>query len=82
LLAAELAVWSLDEREAGRVEPGTGWPRLRAILAVAAIGVAAAALVLLASQTDTPRSAAGTAAGVAAILGCVALLTALARARE
>ena len=79
LLIAELAYWSLDERAAGRVEPGTATPRLLGILAVVATGVAAAALVLLASESDVARSPARTAAGVGAILACVAVLGALAR---
>jgi hypothetical protein len=79
LVAAELAFWSLDERVSGRVEPGTGVPRLQGILVVAAIGVPAAWLVLLASDADIVRSPAWTAAGVAAILACVAVLTLLAR---
>jgi hypothetical protein len=79
LLIAELAFWSLDEREPARVEPGTGVPRLRGILAVAAISVPAAWLVLLASDADIVRSPAWTAAGAAAILACLAILTALAR---
>ena len=82
LLMAELAFWSLDEREAGRVEPGTGAPRLRAILAVAATGVAASALVLLASEANTERSPETTAAGVAAVLGCVGVLVALTRSHR
>ena len=80
LLAAELAFWSLDERGRGRVAPGTGMPRLQGILVVAAISVPAAWLVLLASDADIVRSPAWTAAGVAAILACVAILTVLARA--
>lgn len=82
LLAAELAFWSLDERAPARVEPGTGASRLRGILAVTAVGVGAGALVLLASKIDTTRSAAATAIGVAAILGCIAVLAALARLRD
>jgi hypothetical protein len=78
LLAAELAFWALDERAPGRVEPGIGAPRLLGILAVTATGVAASTLVLLAAETDTTRSPAATAAGVAAILGFVAVLVALA----
>jgi hypothetical protein len=81
LLAAELAFWSLDERAPARVEPETGAPRLRGILAVTALGVVAGALVLLASKIDTTRSAAATAIGVAAILGYVAVLALLARLR-
>ena len=78
LLTAELAFWSLDERDAGRVEPGAGTPRLLGIVAVTATGVAASALVLLASEIDTSRSPGATAAGLAAILGCLAVLLALA----
>ena len=81
LLVAELAFWSLDEREPAHAEPGTDAPRLRGILAVTAIGVAAGALVLLASEADTTRSAVATAAGVAAILGCLGVLVALASQR-
>ena len=50
LLIAELAYWSLDERGPGRIEPGTAMPRLLGTLAVVVIGMAAAALVLLASE--------------------------------
>ena len=81
LLGAVLAFWSLDERELAHAQPGTDAPRLRGILAVTAIGVAAGALVLLASETDTTRSAVATAAGVAAILGCLGVLVALASQR-
>ena len=79
LLIAELAYWSLGERTAGRIEPGTATPRLLGILAVVATGVAGAALVSLASGSDVARSPARTAAGVGAILACVAILGALAR---
>jgi hypothetical protein len=79
LLTAELAFWSLDERKSGRVEPGAGTPRLRGVLVVVAVGVAAGAVVLFASEADTARSTEGTAAGLAAILACVAVLTALTR---
>ena len=82
LLIAELAYWSLDERAPGRIEPGTATPRLLGILAVVATGVAAAALVLLASESDVARSPARTAAGVGAILACVAVLGTLARSRN
>jgi hypothetical protein len=82
LLIAELAFWSLDERTPGRVEPGTGTPRLLGVLGVGATGVAASALVLLASEGDLARSPARTAAGVGAVLACVAILTALARSRS
>jgi hypothetical protein len=78
LLLAELAFWSLDEREPTRVEPGTVAPRLRGILGVVAAGIAAGALVLFASGPDTARSAGTTAAGVAAILVCIAVLAVLA----
>jgi hypothetical protein len=82
LLIAELAFWSLDERAPGRVEPGTAMPRLIGILTVAAIGVVAGALVLLASESDVARSPATTATGVGAILACIAVLAALARHRH
>jgi hypothetical protein len=82
LLTAELALWSLDERERANVEPGTVMPRLRGILVVAAVGVPAAWLVQLASEADIVRSPAWTAAGAAAILACVAILTALARSHR
>jgi hypothetical protein len=78
LLLAELASWALEEREAGRVEPRAGVPRLRGILGVTAIGVAASALVLLASEADVGRSAASTAAGLAAILAALGVLQGLA----
>ena len=82
LFIAELAYWSLDERAAGRIEPGTTTPRLLGILAGVATGVAAAALVLLASDSDVARSPASTAAGVGAILACVAVLGTLTRFRN
>jgi len=82
LLMAELAFWSLDEREAGRIEPGAGTPRLRGILAITATGVATSALVLLASAAHTGRSPETTAAGVVAVLGCVGVLLALARSHR
>ena len=82
LLIAELAYWSLDERAPGRIEPATATPRLLAILAVVATGIAAGALVLLASESDVARSPARTAAGVGAILACVAVLSTLARSRS
>ena len=82
LLIAELAFWSFDERVRRRVERGTAMPRLLAILGVAVTGVAAGALVLLASEPDVARSPARTAAGVGAILACIAVLTALARSRN
>jgi hypothetical protein len=82
LLIAELAFWSFDERAHARVAAGTAMPRLIGILAIVATGVAAGALVLLASESDVARSPARTAAGVAAILACVALLAALARSRN
>ena len=82
LLIAELAYWSLDERAAGRIEPGTTTPRLLGILAVVATGIAAAALVLLASESDVARSPARTAAGFGAILACVAVLGTLTRSRN
>jgi hypothetical protein len=79
LLVAELAFWSLDERGPRRVEPRTAAPRLLGILAVVAVGIAAGALVLLASETDVARSTGRTAAGLCAILACIAVLAALAR---
>ena len=79
LLIAELAYWSVGDRAAGRIEPGTAPPRLLGILAVVITGVAAATLVLLASDSDVARSPARTAAAVGAILACVAVLGALAR---
>lgn len=81
LLIGEFAFWSLDERTPGQLEPGSGTPRLVGILAITVTGIAASALVLLASEIDMARSPAGTAAGVVAILASVALLTALARSR-
>jgi hypothetical protein len=81
LLIAELAFWSLDERAPGRVEPGTGMPRLIGILALVATAVGAGALVLLASESEVARSPARTATGIGAILACIAVLAALARAR-
>jgi hypothetical protein len=82
LLSAEFAFWSLDEREPARSEPRTGRPRLLGILAIVATGVAASAVVLLASEADTARSTEATAAGVVAILACIAGLTALARSHH
>ena len=79
LLIAELAYWSVGDRAAGRIEPGTAPPRLLGILAVVITGVAAATLVLLASDSDVARSPARTAAAVGAILACVAILGVLAR---
>jgi hypothetical protein len=81
LLIAELAFWSLDERAPGRLAPGTGTPRLLAILGVVATAAAASALVHLASRSDIARTPGTTAAGVGAILACVAVLTVLARSR-
>jgi hypothetical protein len=56
-------------------------PRLIGILAVVATAVAAGALVLLASESEVARSPARTATGIGAILACIAVLAALARAR-
>jgi len=81
LLVAELAFWSLDERTPGRVG-GPATPRLLGIVAVVATGVAAGALVLLASDPDVARSPARTAAGVGAILACIAVLALLAHTRN
>jgi len=79
LLAAELAYWSLDERPRQRVEGGVARRRLLAVLAIAAAATPAGALVLAADRVDLPRSPALTAAGAAALVACVALLTAMAR---
>ena len=81
LLVAELAYWSLDERVRQRVQVGTFGPRLVAILAVGAAAAPASALVLIAAEADVARSPALTAAGAAAVVACVGLLTALARIR-
>jgi hypothetical protein len=82
LLTAELAYWSLDERIRGRVHPGVAAPRLLAILAVTGAAIAAGALVLIAAEADLGRSPALTAAGAAAIVACIGLLTTLARLRR
>jgi hypothetical protein len=82
LLTAELAYWSLEERVHGRVQAGVGVPRILAILAVAGAAIPASALVLAAAETDVARSPALTAAGAAAIVACLGLLTALARLRS
>jgi hypothetical protein len=82
LVAGELAYWSLDERIRERAQPGLGMPRLLAILGVGAAAIPVSALVLAAADADIPRSPVGTAAGAAAIVACVALLAALARARD
>ena len=81
LLVAELAYWSLDERVRQRVQVGTFTPRLVAMLAVGAAAAPANALVLIAAEADVARSPALTAAGAAAVVACVGLLTALARIR-
>jgi hypothetical protein len=81
LLAAELAYWSLDERVPQRIQTGIGTPRLLAVLTVSTAAIPASALVLAATEADLARSPALTAAGAAAIVGCVALLAALARVR-
>jgi hypothetical protein len=82
LLTAELAYWSLDERVHQRAQADVLTPRLLAILAVSAAAIPAGALVLIAAEADVPRSPAITAAGAAAIVACIALLTALARLRS
>jgi hypothetical protein len=82
LLTAELAYWSLDERGDQRVQGGVVMPRLLAVLAVSAAAIPASALVLVAAEADVARSPAITAAGAAAVVACVALLTALARLRS
>ena len=81
LLVAELAYWSLDERVRQRVQVGAFTPRLVAILAVGAAAAPASALVLIAAEADVARSPALTAAGAAAVVACVGLLSALARIR-
>jgi hypothetical protein len=81
LLVAELAYWSLDERVRQRVQVGAFTPRLVAILAVGAAAAPASSLVLVAAEADVARSPALTAAGAAAVVACVGLLTALARIR-
>jgi hypothetical protein len=81
LLTAELAYWSLDERLRQRVRAGAFTPRLLGILAVSAAAIPASALALIAAEADVARSPAITAAGAAAVVACVALLTALARVR-
>ncbi len=82
LLTAELAYWALDERIQQRVQGGVSRLRLLAILAVAAAAIPASGLVLIAAEADVSRSPAITAAGAAAIVACVALLTELARLRS
>jgi hypothetical protein len=81
LLVAELAYWSLDERVRQRIQVGAFTPRLVAILAVGAAAAPASALVLIAAEADVARSPVLTAAGAAAVVACVGLLTALARIR-
>ena len=81
LLTAELAYWSIDEHGRRPVEPGVFAPRLLAILAVMAAGIAASVLVHVAADVDISRSAASTAAGATAIVACVALLAAMAQGR-
>ena len=81
LLIAELAYWSLDERVRQRVHAGAFTPRLVAILAVSAAAIPPSALALIAAEADVTRSPAITAAGAAAVIGCLALLAALARVR-
>ena len=82
LITAELAYWSLDERVRRRVQAGVATPRLLAILAVAAAAIPSGALVLIAAEADVSRSPAVTAAGAAAVVSCIGLLTALARVRS
>lgn len=81
LLTAEAAYWSFDERIRVRIEPGAGRPRLLAVLAVSAAAIPASTVVLAVAKADVARSPVLTAAGAAAIVACVALLTGLARAR-
>ena len=82
LLIAELTYWALDERIQQRVQAGVSRPRLLAILAVAAAAIPASGLVLIAAEADVERSPAITAAGAAAVVACVAILTAVARLRS
>ena len=82
LLTAELTYWSLDERVRERLRAGVVGPRLLAIVAVAAAAIPASALVLIAAEADVARSPGITAAGAAAIVACVGLLTVLARLRS
>jgi len=82
LLTAELAYWSLEERVAARVLAGAVAPRLLGVLAVSVAAIPAAALVLAAADADVSRSPAVTAAGAAAVVACIGLLTALARVRS
>jgi hypothetical protein len=82
LLTAELAYWSLDERLRQRVQAGALAPRLLGILAVSAAAIPASALALIMADADVARSPATTAAGAAAVVACVALLTALAGVRS
>jgi hypothetical protein len=82
LLAAELAYWSMDERVPQHVQAGVFTPRLLAIVAVSAGAIPPSALVLIAAEADVARSPAITAAGAAAVVACIALLTVLARLRS
>jgi hypothetical protein len=79
LLTAELAYWSLDERLCVRLHAGVLMPRLLAILALAAAAIPASTLVLVTAEAGVGRSAATTAAGGAAIVACIALLTSMIR---
>jgi hypothetical protein len=81
LLTAELTYWSLDERVRFRVQAGVFTPRLLVILAISAAAIPPSALVIVAAEADVARSPAMTAAGAAALVACIALLTALARVR-
>jgi hypothetical protein len=78
LLTAELAYWSLEERVRQRVQAGVFRPRLLAMLAVSAGAIPLSALVLAAAEADLARTPLTTAAGAAAVVGCLALLAALA----
>jgi hypothetical protein len=82
LVIGELAYWSLDERIREHMHPGVAMPRLLAILAIGAVAIPVSALVHLAADAGVARSPAGTAAGAAAIVACVALLTALGSFRD
>jgi hypothetical protein len=79
LLTGELAYWSLDERVLIRLHSGVLMPRLLAILAVAAAAIPASTLALVTAEAGVARSPATTAAGGAAIVACIALLTSMIR---
>jgi hypothetical protein len=83
LLIAELAYWSLDERGPRRLlGAGAARARLVGVLAILAAALAAATAVQLGADVDVQRTPAVTAIGAAALVACLALLAALARARQ